>query len=197
MTRFSPISGTTSASVPMAAILTNAGSHLRLAGAAAERLHQLERDADAREVLVRVGAVVPLRVDDCERRRQLAVRLVVVGDDQIDAELAGAPRRLGATDAAVHRDDHRHAVGVEPVDRRGLQPVTVLQPLGNEVDYVAAEELERPAEDHRRGDAVDVVVAVDGDPLLAGQRLLEPGDGAVHVGELERIVELVDDGLRN
>ena len=64
MTRFSPTSGTTSASVPIAAILTNAGSHCRLARLAAERLHQLQRDADAGEVLVRVGAVVALRIDD-------------------------------------------------------------------------------------------------------------------------------------
>ena len=61
MTRFSPTSGTTSASVPIAAILTNAGSHLLLPGARAERLHQLQRDADAGQVLVGIGAVVALR----------------------------------------------------------------------------------------------------------------------------------------
>ena len=70
MTRFSPTSGTTSASVPIAAILTNAGSHLSLPGARAQRLHQLQRDADAGEVLVGIGAVVALRVDHRERRRQ-------------------------------------------------------------------------------------------------------------------------------
>ena len=113
---------------------------------------------------------MPLRVDHRERRRQLGVRLVVVGDDQIDAELARAARRLGAADAAVDRDDQRDAVGVQPLDRRRLQPVAVLQPLGDEVDDVAAEQLERAAQDHRRRDAVDVVVAVDRDPLLARDR---------------------------
>ena len=107
MTRFSPTSGTTSASVPMAAILTNAGSHLRLAGALAQRLHQLQRDADAGEVLVGIRAVVALGIDHRERRRQRAFGLVVIGDDQIDAELARAQRRLGAADAAVDRDDQR------------------------------------------------------------------------------------------
>ena len=34
----------------------------------AERLHQLQRDADAGEVLVRIAAVVPLRIDHGERR---------------------------------------------------------------------------------------------------------------------------------
>ena len=105
--------------------LDEARHQLVAAGAAAERLHQLQRDADAGQVLVGIGAVVPLRVDDGERRRQLGVGLVVVGDDQIDAELARAPRRLGAADAAVDRDDQRDAVGVQPLDRRRLQPVAV------------------------------------------------------------------------
>ncbi len=138
MTRFSPTSGTTSASVPMAAILTKPGSQLVAAGAAAERLHQLQRDADAGEVLVGIRAVVPLRVDDGERGRQLGVRLVVVGDDQIDAELAGAPRGVGAADAAVHRHDQRDALGVQPLDRRRLQAVAVAQPLGDEVRSTSA-----------------------------------------------------------
>ena len=100
-----------------------------------------------------------------QRVRQLGVRLVVVGDDQIDAELAGAPRRLGAANAAVDRHDQLHAFGVQPIDRAGLQAVAVGQPLGNEVADVGAQQLERAAQDHRRGDAVDVVVAVDGDAL--------------------------------
>ena len=57
ITRFSPTSGTTSASVPIAAILTNAGSQRLAAGLRAQRLHQLQRDADAGQVLVRVRAV--------------------------------------------------------------------------------------------------------------------------------------------
>ena len=75
--------------------------------------------------------------------------------------------RVGAADAAVDRDDQRDAVGVQPLDRRRLQAVAVAQPLRDEVHDVAAEHLQRAAQDHRRGDAVDVVVAVDRDPLLA------------------------------
>ena len=167
MTRFSPTSGTTSASVPMAAIFTNPGSQLSRPGRAAERLHELQRDADAGKVFVRVRAVAPLRVDDRQRQRQLGVRLVVVGDDEVEAELARPARRLGAPDAAIHRDDQRDAFRVQPLDRRRLQAVAVAQPLGDEVHDVAAEQLERAAQDHGGGDAVDVVVAVDRDAFLA------------------------------
>ena len=169
MTRFSPTSGTTSASVPMAATLMKPGSQLSRPARRHKRLHQLQRDADAGQVLVGIGAVVPLRIDHRQRRRQLRVRLVMIGDDQIDAELARAPRRLGAADAAIHRHDQRDAVGVQPLDRRRLQAVAVLQPLRDEVDDVGAEQLERAAQDHGRRDAVDVVVAVDRDPLPAAR----------------------------
>ena len=95
MTRFSPTSGTTSASVPIAAILTNAGSQASRPAFWHKRLHQLQRDADAGQVLV--GIACSRRASGlttAQRRRQLGVGLVMVGDDEVDAELArrAAPR---------------------------------------------------------------------------------------------------------
>ena len=84
---------------------------------------------------------------------------------------------------------------VQPLDRGRLQAVAVLQPLGNEMDDVAAEHFERAAEDDGRGDAVDVVVAMDRDPLAPRDRLLEPLDRRHHAGQLERIVQMVERGL--
>ena len=190
MMRFSPTSGTTSATVPIAASLRNAGSHFSPVEPLTQRLDDLERDADARQVLVRIGAVGTLRVDHRERRRQLRLRLVVVGDDEVDAELAGPARRLGTADAAVHRHDHAHAIGVQALDRGHLQAVAVAQPFRDEVRDVAAEQFQRPAQDDRGGHAVDVVVAVDRDALLALERGTEPIDGRPHVGEAIRVVQL-------
>ena len=57
---------------------------------------------------------------------------------------------------------------------------------------LAAEHLERAPQDDGGGDAVDVVVAVDRDPLAARQRPLEPRHGPVHVGQQKRIVQVVE-----
>ena len=84
-------------------------------------------------------------------------------------ELARAPRGFGAADAAVDRDDQLHAFGVQAIERGRLQAVAVAQPLGDEVDDVAAEQLQRAPQDHGGGDAVDVVVAVHGDALAAAR----------------------------
>ena len=54
-------------------------------------------------------------------------------------------------------------------NRIGLKAVTV-STRRNEVADVCAEQLERATEDDRGRDAVDVVIAVDGNPLLAGNR---------------------------
>ena len=49
---------------------------------ATERLHELQRDADAREILVGIVAIVAPRVDHRDRDRQLGIGLVVIRDDQ-------------------------------------------------------------------------------------------------------------------
>ncbi len=164
----------------------------RLAGSAAERLHQLQRDADARKVLVRIRAVVALGVDDGNGHRQVGAGLVVVGDDEIDPELARAHCRFVSPDAAVHRDDHRGTFRVQPIDRRRLQPVAVLQAVGDEVADIAAQHLHRPPKDDGRGDAVDIVVAVDDDALAGGECPLEAGDGRLQPRQAHGIVEMVE-----
>ena len=193
MTRFSPTSGTTSASVPMAAILMKPGSQLVCARLAAERLHELQRDADAGQVLVRIAS----------SRARFGLMTASAGGSSASGSWwsvmirstpssRGATRGVRAADAAVDRDDQRDAVGVQPLDGRRLQAVAVLEPLGDEVHDVGAEQLERPPQDDGRGHAVHVVVAVDGDPLPARDRRQDPVDRQPHVGERHRIVQMVE-----
>ena len=135
---------------------------------------------------------MPLRIDDGARLRQLRVGLVMVRDDQVDAELAGAQRRLGAADAAIDRDHELHTVGVQPVERRRLQAVAVPQALRDEVDHVAAEKLQRAAQNDCGRDAVHVVVAVHRDAFPLRQRAADPLDGAIHVGQPHRVEQMLE-----
>ena len=111
---------------------------VRMPGPDAQRLNELQRHADAREVLVGVRTVVPLRVDDGDRLRQLRVGLVMVGDDQVEAELSGAYGRLDSPDPAIDGDDQAYAEGVQTLERRRLQSISVAQPLGKKVRDVGA-----------------------------------------------------------
>ena len=93
--RFSPVSGTTSATVAMATSLRNdsADAAQLFRGpleSAQQRLHQLERHARAAQVLLGVAAVRPIGIEHGHGRRQLRLGQVMIGDDHVDAQLVGA-----------------------------------------------------------------------------------------------------------
>ncbi len=161
----------------------------------AECLHQLQGNPDAREVLVRIAAIVPLRIDDRDGGWKRRTGLVMVGDDQIDAQLTSPDGRLHPANPAVHRDAQLHAVLVQPIDRGWLQAIAVAQAVGNEVTNVSAEQLECAAKNDCGGDAVDVVVAVDGDALVIRQRLADARDRFRQSGEPRGRVQVIQGGL--
>ena len=103
-------------------------------------------------------------------------------------------RRLDAADAAVHGDHEANAISVQTVERRRLQAIPIAQPFRNEMRDVRAQQLERAPEDDGRGDAVDVVVAVYGDPLAPLDGAEDAIDGRPHVGERVRVVQIVERG---
>ncbi len=115
----------------------------------------------------------------------------MVRDDQVEPQLARPDGRFGGADAAVDRDDQTHAAGVQPLDRFRLEAVAVAQPVRHEVLDPRAEELERASQDGGRRDAVDVVVAVDGDPLVARDGAEEAVDRFAHAGQLKGIVKML------
>ena len=107
-------------------------------------------------------------------------------------QLARALRRLDAANAAVDRDDERHAISLQAIERLGLKAVSVLDAIRKEVDDIRAEHLQRAAKNDGGGDAVAVVIAVDGDALFPLDRRENPLDRRRHVREQERIVQMIE-----
>ena len=117
--------------------------------------------------------------------------LVVVGDDDVDAaRLRGGDLR-NRSDAAVGGDQQAGATSRELVDRRQGEPVAILHPAGDEPIAVGAELSERPDQDRRGRDAVDVIVAVDRDALAGGDRGADRADRLANPLELGRVMPLV------
>ena len=127
-------------------------------------------------------------------RGSSSLGLVMIGDDQVEPKVAGVIGGLGRADAAVDRHDEPGAFRGEPIHGRRLQAVAVAESIGHEVDDVTAEQLERAPQDDRGRDAVDVVVAVDGDALLPGDRRQQAIDGLAHAGQEKRVVQLTEVG---
>ena len=192
MTRFSPTSGTTSARVPIAAIFTKAGSHAsrpERAQSACTTFNATPTPARCLSAYVqsrRFGLITASACGSVPSGSWWSVMMRSM------PEIARALRRFDAADPAIHRHHHARAVGVQTLDRRGLQAVAILQPVGDEVHDVAAQQLEAAAEDDRRRDAVDVVVPVDGNALAAADRGQQPIDGRLHVGEPEWVEQVIE-----
>jgi hypothetical protein len=129
-----------------------------------QRLRELVRDAGRAQVGERVAT--ERRVHDRAVRQRLA-RAVVVGDDDLYAERARVRDLLDRGDAAVDRDEQLGPRRRLALDARDRQAVAVLEAAGQLAHRGRAEALERPCQDRRGADAVNVVVAVDDDPRAA------------------------------
>ena len=79
---------------------------------------------------------------------------------------------------------------VQAIDRGRLQAVAVAEPLGEKVHDISAQHLQRPAENHRRRHAINVVVTVNDDTVLRGNRGQNAIDRGPHVGQPHRVVKI-------
>ena len=118
--RFSSTSGTRSAIVPSATTSVKgrsaSGTSTRLAARLQQRMRELEGDADAGELRERRPGSLGL---DDDAVRQRALDLVVVGDDDVHAELVRPGHLVARADAAVDRHEQLDALGGELLDGRG------------------------------------------------------------------------------
>ena len=99
---------------------------------------QLKRHADARQLCGRLGLILAVRIDKRGGLRQLGFALVVVGDDQIDAELPAKRCLVIGRDAAVDRDDQLYTLLFERIDGDGVQPVALFEPGRDIAGHLAA-----------------------------------------------------------
>ena len=150
-----------------------------------ERLRELDDDAGAAEVGKRV--VGGPRGDDRAVRQRVA-GTVMVGDDHVDAEPPGLFHLGDGGDAAVDGEDQLHALLGQARDRRRRDAVALLEPARQVPADVGADLPQRQHGERRRADAVDVVVAVDADPLVPLDRRPQALHGRRHVAEEQRIV---------
>ena len=124
-----------------------------------------------------------------QRRGQRRAALVVVGDDEIHADLAAVSGLIVGGDAAVHGDDEADALLLERGDGAAVEAVALLDAGGDIVDHPSALAAEKLRQKAGGSDAVHVVVAEDGDGLAPFQRRAHPRHGRSHVGQGEGILQ--------
>ena len=133
------------------------------AGQLAQRPGHLEGHPRAGQAAEGIGGAGQARMHPRRRLGQLLLHLVMIGDDQLQAEPA---RFLGlgqAGDAAIDRNHQRGARLGDLPQGLGVEAVTFLQAIGHVEIDTRPQQAQRLPEDGRARDAIGVVVAVDAD----------------------------------
>ena len=138
---------------------------------AEERLAELVDDAGAAELRERI--VGRPRRDDRAVGQRLAGP-VMVGDDHVEPARARLGDLGDGRDAAVDGEHEPAALVGEPLERAAADAVALVEAARQVPVDVGAELAQQQHGERRRGDPVDVVVAVDADPPARGDRRADP-----------------------
>ena len=138
-----------------------------------------------------IGAIPPAGVHHRCGRGKLLFALVVVGDDDVQPQALGVLSLLDGGDAAVYSDDDRRALFSQPLHRPLVQAVALLQTIGDIGQNFATLAAEEIGKQTGGGNAVHIIIPIDGDGLALLQSGLQPFDGLVHVGHLHRVMKLL------
>ena len=128
-----------------------------------------------------IAAVRPVGVNHRDCLGQGILAFVVVGDDQIHAQLFAQLSLGHGGNAAVHGDDELNPLVVKLVQGNGVQTVALLQPTGDVADTAAAVAAEKVRQQAGGGNAVHVIVAEDRDFFLVFDGQRHPSGGQSHV----------------
>ena len=131
----------------------------RIVERAMQRRHHVERDAHPGEATRTEGRAGDVRVHDDVGVGQYRAGEVMVGDQHVDAALAGRGDTRDAGDAVVHGHDQRGRARGRQVDDLGRESVAVLEAVGHEeIDLGPAPRAQRPHDERGTGRAVGIEI---------------------------------------
>src|SRR5579859_3507557 len=120
----------------------------------------------------------------------------MVGNDEVEAEFAGASGFGEGAHTGIYADDQMDAIGGCGFKNGSLDAVALTDAMGHVkadgTSIGSGEHLDGSFEEHYGGGAVDVVVAVEQDGFALGYGLFEAIDGGGHAEHFKGIDELAD-----
>ena len=150
------------------------GDFLTPGGRLAQRPRQFERHAGPAQLAKGVVRARQPRVHDDFGIGHRFSQTVVVGDDQRQPEFFAKRRAVDRRDAAVDGDHHLFAPLGEHPQSISVEPVALVQSVGDVVGNFRAEQPQRVDQNRRGGHPVGVVIAVDHDRFFVGDRGDQP-----------------------
>lgn len=136
--------------------------------------------AEARQI------VLPVGIDD-ERVRQAFGRLMMVEDDDVEPERAGAGDDFVRGHAAIDGDEQVRAGRAQFLDGFGIRAIALENAVGNAYETGNAAGVKEARQQRGRTGAVDIVIAENRHGLAVRDSARETFDGGVHVLQDRRI----------
>ena len=154
-------------------------------------LDDFEANTTAAELLVGIGTIGLLGIEDGDGIGNNITRKMMVANDEINAILFGIGHLCHSFDTAVEGNDELHTRLARIVDALIRNPGALLLTVGHiEID-IAVQILKVGIDQRDRRRAIDVVVAIDHDTFLLCNRLVDASDCLLHTLHEERIVYLI------
>ena len=161
-------------------------------GQRAEPPCQFEGDPRPRQLAPRVRVAAQPGVDDLEGLRQAVRgvrRIVMIRDNQVEPREPGPSSRLERGDPAIHRDHDPHALPREGFEGIPIQAVALIDAMGHIgrdaslTDRLRGYQRHGVVEDRAGTDPIDIVIAIDRDPLPRPQRRDDPFRSPLNAGQ--------------
>ncbi len=145
----------------------------------AQGQHQIEDDADAREVLAGEAAAGLVGVDYAQRVGQGRPGQMVVGDQHAQSEAVGGGNALDARDAVIDRDQDVGLLELAgELHYLGREAIAVLEAVRHQIIHHCAEFAQRTQAHCAGSRAVGVVIGDDQQPLPGRDRIGQDGGHA-------------------
>ncbi len=128
--------------------------------------------------------------------RLMPLEFMMICNDQLNTAFSRHFRGFDGGDAAIDGDDQLRAVIADLGDGFAVQAVPFFDAVWNVILDNPAELADRMPEDGRRGDAIDVVIAVNDDFFLIANGFGDSFGHESEIGNHRRIVQAPERGAK-
>jgi len=123
---------------------------------------------------------------------EIGGHLVMVSDNHIHPQAFRQPHFLVASDATIHGDQDARAPCHQLAYGTGVEPVAFAQAMRQVVRHGHAEVAEEPTQHRGRGDAIHIVIAIDGDRFLGIESMGQALDRLRHPSHAEGVMQALE-----
>src|SRR5258705_7771661 len=113
--------------------------------------------------------------------------MVMVADNEVQADGLRVKRFVRGTDATIHGDDKFYSVRFERVQRLYIEAISFIEAIRDVAAHISSQCLKGMDEQRCSSDSIHIVIAIDRNQLAMIERVANPIHCCTHANQLEWI----------